>query len=113
MRRAAENKHAGIPGGREATGSLSVSLRAEPRDLAVSVHPIVNVGLALETPDFSWFGACVLGDDRPIIIRVMNRLERHFCFCHVAHYAANAFEREPALRMAGDKKLLRRPPAPD
>jgi hypothetical protein len=28
--------------------SLSVSLRAQPRDLAVSVHPIVNVCLALE-----------------------------------------------------------------
>jgi hypothetical protein len=49
-------------------GSLSVSLRAQPRDLAVSVHPIVNVCLALEAGDFSWFGAWVLGDDRPIII---------------------------------------------
>jgi hypothetical protein len=69
-------------GSREPTGSLSISLRAEPRDLAVSVHPIVNVGLALETRDFSWFGAWVLSDHSPVIIRVTNRSEGHFCFCH-------------------------------
>jgi hypothetical protein len=68
----------------KATGSLSVALRAEPGDLAVSVHPIINVGLALETGDFSWFGAWVLSDDSPVIIRVTNGFEGHFGFCHAA-----------------------------
>jgi hypothetical protein len=80
--RAAANKYADIPGPRAATGSFSVSLRAEPRDLAVSVHPIVNVGLALETRNFPWFGAWVLSDHSPVIIRVTNRPEGHFCFRH-------------------------------
>jgi hypothetical protein len=69
---------------RRAIGSLSVALRAQPRDLAVAVHPVVNVGLALETSDFSRFGAWVLSDDSPVIIRVTNWPEGHFCFCHAA-----------------------------
>jgi hypothetical protein len=70
--------------GRRVLGSLSVALRAQPRDLAAAVHPVVNVGLALETSDFSRFGAWVLSDDSPVIIRVTNRPEGHFCFCHAA-----------------------------
>jgi hypothetical protein len=77
-----------LPGPRairlKATGSLSVALRAEPGDLAVSAHPIIDVGLALETGDFSWFGAWVLSDDSPVIIRVTNGPEGHFGFCHAA-----------------------------
>ena len=39
-------------------------------ETTTSVHPIINVGLALETGD--WFGAWLLSDDSPVIIRVTN-----------------------------------------
>ena len=68
----------------KAAGSLGVTLRAEPRDLAVSVHPVVNVGLALETSDLSGFGAGVVSDDNPFIVGLANRPEGHFYFCHGA-----------------------------
>ena len=66
----------------EASGSLSVSLTAEPSDTTISVHPVVDIGLAVKAGDFSGFSARVLSHDNPVVVRVTDRSEGHFCFCH-------------------------------
>lgn len=48
--------------------SLRVTLRSEPRDPTLTVHPIVNFGLAREARDFSRFCAWVLSDNRPVAL---------------------------------------------
>ena len=68
----------------EASGSLSVSLTAEPSDTTISVHPVVDIGLAAKAGDFSGFSARVLSHDNPVVVRVTDRSEDHFCFCHAA-----------------------------
>lgn len=68
--------------GLEASGSLSVSLTAEPSDTTISVHPVVDIGLAVKAGDFSGFSARVLSHDNPVVVRVTDRSEGHFCFCH-------------------------------
>ena len=37
----------------EASGSLSVSLTAEPSDTTISVHPVIDISLALKAGDLS------------------------------------------------------------
>ena len=66
----------------EASGSLSVSLTAEPSDTTISIHPLVDIGLAVKAGDFSGFSARVLSHDKPVVVRVTDRSEGHFCFCH-------------------------------
>jgi hypothetical protein len=63
---------------------LGVTLRAKPRDLAFPVHPLIDLGLARETGDFSWFQARVFRDDFPIIFGVALWAKGYFCFCHGA-----------------------------
>jgi hypothetical protein len=85
----------------EASGSLSVSLTAEPSDTTISVHPVVDIGLAVKAGDFSGFSARVLSHDNPVVVRVTDRSEGHFCFCHgTLFYAGNTLKSEPALRKA-------------
>ena len=64
------------------TGSLGVALRPEPRDLAVSVHPVVGICLAGQPRDFALFAARIVSLDCPVVICDPNGLEGHFCFCH-------------------------------
>jgi hypothetical protein len=66
----------------KAIGLLGVALRAEPRDLAVSVHPVVGICLAGEAEDFALFAIRVIGLDFPFIVCNADGLEGHFCFCH-------------------------------
>jgi len=68
--------------GRGVIKSLRVTLGSQPRDPTLSIHPIVNVGLACETRDFSGFCAGVFGDDSPVAFRVTDWFETHFYFCH-------------------------------
>jgi len=63
---------------------LGVALRAEPRDLAVSVHPVVGIGLAGKPSDFSLLAAWIVRLDRPVVVCNPNDPEGHFCFCHGA-----------------------------
>jgi hypothetical protein len=63
-------------------GLLGVALRAKPRDTAVSVHPVVRVGLALQARDFSGLGARIFSQDIPVVLCVSDDFEGHFCFCH-------------------------------
>ena len=68
----------------EASGSLSVPLTAEPSDTTISVHPVIDIGLAVKAGDFSGFSAGVLSHDSPVVVRVTDRSESHSCFCHDA-----------------------------
>jgi hypothetical protein len=83
----------------EASGSLSVSLTAEPSDTTISVHPVVDIGLAVKAGDFSGFSARVLSHDNPVVVRVTDRSEGHFCFCH-GTLCRQYLKSEPALRKA-------------
>src|SRR5882724_1705160 len=67
-----------------AIGLLGVTLRAEPRDPAVSVHPVVGIGLAGKPDDFSLFATWIVRLDCPIVVCNPDDLEGHFCFCHGA-----------------------------
>jgi hypothetical protein len=77
-----------LPGGQQPLRArkqlFGVTLGAKPRDLAFSVDPFVNLGLARETGNLSWFQAGVFSDDFPVIFCVALRAEGHFCFCHGA-----------------------------
>ena len=63
---------------------LGVALRTEPRDLAVSVHPVVGIGLAGKPCDFSLLAAWIVRLDSPVVVCNPNDPEGHFCFCHGA-----------------------------
>jgi hypothetical protein len=62
--------------------SLGIALRAKPRDLAVSVHPLVDLGLAGEPRDLAWIAAGVVRLDRPVVVGDSDGFKGHFCFCH-------------------------------
>ena len=42
----------------------------------------LDIGLAVKAGDFSGFSAGVLSHDSPIVVRLTDRSEDHFCFCH-------------------------------
>jgi hypothetical protein len=65
-----------------ASGSLGVALTPQPTDTPITIHPIIDIGLAVKACDFPGLGARVLGYDSPIIFRLSDRSEGHFCFCH-------------------------------
>ena len=69
---------------RRSIGLLGVALSAEPRDLAVSVHPLVGIGLAGKACDFSLFTTWIVCLDCPVVICNPDDLEGHFCFRHGA-----------------------------
>lgn len=64
------------------SGSLGVALTPQPTDTPITIHPIIDIGLAVKARDFPGLGARVLGYDSPIIFRLSDRSEGHFCFCH-------------------------------
>jgi hypothetical protein len=65
-----------------AIASLSVALRSEPRDLAVSVHPLINFGLAGKPRYLARIGSGIIRLDRPVVVGDAQGLKGHFCFCH-------------------------------
>ena len=66
----------------KAIGLLGVTLRAKPRDTAVSVHPVVGVGFAFQAGDFPGFDARIFSQDVPVVLCVSDDFEGYFCFCH-------------------------------
>ena len=40
---------------------LRVTLRAQPSDAAVAVHPLVDFGFVFETPNVNWLDTRTLG----------------------------------------------------
>ena len=63
-------------------GSLGVALGAQPTNATIASHPVIDIGLAVKAGDFSGFSAGVLSHDSPIVVRLTDRSEDHFCFCH-------------------------------
>jgi hypothetical protein len=63
-------------------GLLRVTLRAQPSDATVAVHPLVDVGFAFETPNVNRLDTRTLGQDIPVVLGNSHRLETYFCFGH-------------------------------
>ena len=61
---------------------LGVALTAEPADTPFTIHPIIDIGFAVKAVNFPGLGARVLGYDSPVIVRLSDGSEGHFCFCH-------------------------------
>ena len=61
---------------------LRVTLRAQPRDAAFAVHPLVDFGFAFETSNVNRLDARTLGQDIPIVLGNSHRFETYFCFGH-------------------------------
>jgi hypothetical protein len=64
------------------SGSLGVTLRAQPGDAAVAVHPVIDIGFAFQAGDFTGVGARVFSHDIPVVVCVPDGFEGYFCFCH-------------------------------
>ena len=80
----------------EASGSLGVALSAEPSDTTISVHPVINIGLAVKAGDFSGFSARYSATIVQSSSELRTGLKVTFVFA-MGHYAGNTFKREPAL----------------
>jgi hypothetical protein len=61
---------------------LGVTLRAQPRDAAVAVHPFVNFAFAFEPRDLDRLDSRILGKDIPVALGNPNGFEGYFGFAH-------------------------------
>src|SRR5260370_4720868 len=66
----------------KAIGSLSVTLRAQPRDATVSVYPVLCISFAFQAGDFSDRDSWIFGQDFPVVFCSSNDSEGHLYFCH-------------------------------
>ena len=66
----------------KAIGSLSVTLRAQPRDATVSVYPVLCISFAFQAGDFSDRDGWIFGQDFPVVFCLSNDSEGHLYFCH-------------------------------
>ena len=89
-----------------AIGSLGVALTAQPTDTPIAIHPVIYIGLAVKAGDFSGLGARVLSYDSPIIVRLTDRSEGHFCFCHEGTMQAIRSKDKQSLRTSCSVVLL-------
>ena len=62
-------------------GLLGVTLRAQPRNTAFSVHPLVNFDLALEPFDLNGLRTGKLGQDVPVALGDTNGFKAYLGFC--------------------------------
>jgi hypothetical protein len=61
---------------------LRVTLRAQPSDAAIAVHPLVDFGFAFETRNVNRLDTRTLGQDIPVVLGNSHRFETYFCFGH-------------------------------
>jgi hypothetical protein len=61
---------------------LRVTLRTQPSDTAIAVHPLVNFGFAFETLNVDRFDTRIRCEDIPIPLGNSHRFEIYFCFRH-------------------------------
>jgi len=61
---------------------LRVTLRAQPSDAAIAVHPLVDFDFAFETRNVNRLDTRTLGQDIPVVFGVSHRFEGNFCFGH-------------------------------
>jgi hypothetical protein len=61
---------------------LRITLRAQPSDAAVAVHPLVDFRFAFETRDANRLDTRTLGQDIPVALGNSYRFEIYFCFGH-------------------------------
>jgi hypothetical protein len=72
----------GRPGRASARILFGVTLRAQPSNAAIAIHPVINVGFAFQAGNFPGIGAGILSHNIPVVLCVSNGFECHFCFCH-------------------------------
>jgi hypothetical protein len=68
---------------------LRVTLRTQPSDAAITVHPLVDFGFAFETLNVNRLDTRTLGHDIPIVFGNSHRFETYFCFSHALCYGVN------------------------
>jgi hypothetical protein len=69
-------------GGPGKTRLLRVTLRAQPSNAAVAVHPLVDFRFAFETRDLNRLDTRTFGDDIPVAFGNSHRFKTYFCFGH-------------------------------
>ena len=75
------------PGSPRARRNLfGVTLRAQPRDAAVAIHPFVNLGFGFETGDWNGFAPRAFCQNLPIAFSYPDRFKSNFRFCHKRFY---------------------------
>ncbi len=71
------------PGSRKTRCTLlSVTLRAQPLDAAVAVHPFVNLGFGFKPGDWNRFALRTFGQNIPVAFGYPDGFESYFRFCH-------------------------------
>ena len=69
---------------------LSVTLRAQPRDASVAIHPFVNFCFAFEPCDFNGFTLRTFCKNIPVAFGYSDGFKSDFRFCHRSFYAHNS-----------------------
>jgi hypothetical protein len=59
-----------------------VTLRAQPSNAAIAVHPVISISFVFQASDFPGADARILSNNTPVVLRVSDDFECHFCFCH-------------------------------
>jgi hypothetical protein len=61
---------------------LSVTLRTQPCDAAVAIHPFVKFGFAFEPCDLNGLALWTFGQNIPVALGYSDGFESYFRFCH-------------------------------
>jgi len=75
---------------------FGVTLRAQPTNSAVPIHPVVCVGLACQAGDLAGFCTRKLRQDVPVILSISDDFESDFCFCHAPLCGRFEFKQRPS-----------------
>ena len=59
-----------------------VTLRAQPSNAAIAIHPVISIRFVFQASDFPGVNARILSHNTPVVLRVSDDFESHFCFCH-------------------------------
>jgi hypothetical protein len=61
---------------------FGITLRGQPSNAAIAVHPVISISFVFQASDFPGADARILGHNTPVVLRVSDDFECHFCFCH-------------------------------
>jgi hypothetical protein len=71
------------------TKLLCVTLRPQPSDTAVAIHPLVYFGFAFETRNVNRLDTRAFGPDIPVVLGNSYRFETYSCFRHCLLWQIN------------------------
>jgi hypothetical protein len=61
-----------------------VTLSAQPSNTAIAVHPVISISFVFQASDFPGIDARILSRNTPVVLRVSDDFECHYCFCRGA-----------------------------